>query len=97
MSKHICDEEFPWCTRKAKAGESYKLRVKDLSPTQFATGRAEVMVKAGRLRKKYKADPQHLHDYLRLRPVRSLFARINSISWITTTWRVPCMKPCTAS
>jgi hypothetical protein len=69
MSKHICDEDFPWCTREAKAGEFYKLRVKNLSPTQFATGRAEIMVKAGRLRKKYKADPQHLHDYLRLRPV----------------------------
>jgi len=46
MSNSICDDEFPWCTRKAKAGEFYKLRIDDLSPTQFAAGRAEVLVKA---------------------------------------------------
>lgn len=69
MSKHICDEEFQWCTRKVKAGDFYKPRVKDLSSSHFTTGKVEDMVKAGQLRKKYKAEPQHLHDYLRLRPV----------------------------
>ena len=69
MSKSICDDEFPWCTPKAKTGEFYKLRIDDLSPTQFAAGRAEVLMKAGRYRKKYKKDPQLLHDYLRIRPV----------------------------
>jgi hypothetical protein len=69
MSKHICDEEFPWCTEASKAGEFYKLRVSDLSPTQFATGKVEVQVKAKRMKKKYKKDPQLLHDYLRVRPV----------------------------
>ena len=48
MSKLVCDEEFPWCTEAAKAGAFYKLRVSDLSPTQFAVGRAEFEVKAGR-------------------------------------------------
>ncbi len=69
MSKHICDEEFPWCTEDARAGEFYKLRIKDLSPTQFATSKAEVQVKAARILRKYKQDPQQLHDYLRVRPV----------------------------
>ena len=69
MSKSICDDEVPRCTPKAKAGEFYKLRIDDLSPTQFAAGRAEVLVKAGLYRKKYKKDPQLLHDYLRIRPV----------------------------
>jgi hypothetical protein len=40
MTKHACDSEFPWCPADAKAGDFYKLRVKDLSPTQFAVGRA---------------------------------------------------------
>ena len=40
MTKQLCDSEFPWCPADAKAGDSYKLRVKDLSPTQFAVGRA---------------------------------------------------------
>ena len=31
----------------ARAGEFYKLRVKDLPPTQFAVGKAEVAVRAG--------------------------------------------------
>jgi len=43
--------------------------LKDLSPTQFAVGRAEVLVRAGRLRKKLKKHPSNLHDYLRVRPV----------------------------
>ncbi|MGB5584565.1 MAG: ParB-like protein [Gammaproteobacteria bacterium] len=69
MSKHICDEEFPWCTATASKGELYKLRLKDLSPTQFALGRAEVEFRAAALQKKYKSDPGRLHDYLRVRPV----------------------------
>jgi hypothetical protein len=43
--------------------------VKDLSPTQFAVGRAEIEVRAGRMRKKRKEDPGKLHDYLRVRPI----------------------------
>ena len=69
MTKHICDSEFPWCPSDAKAGDFYKLRVNDLSPTQFAVGKAEIQVRAGRMRKKYKKDPAKLHDYLRTRPI----------------------------
>ena len=69
MSQHICDSEFPYCPADAKAGEFYKLRVKDLSPTQFAVGKAEVAVRAGRMRKKLTKDPGKLHDYLRVRPI----------------------------
>jgi len=69
MSKHICDEEFPWCTAKGKKGELYKLRLNDLSPTQFAVGKAEVEIRAAALRRKYRKDPGRLHDYLRIRPV----------------------------
>lgn len=69
MTKHICDSEFPWCPSDAMAGDFYKLRVKDLSPTQFAVGKAEIQVRAGRMRKKYKKDPAKLHDYLRTRPI----------------------------
>lgn len=69
MSKDICDPELAWCTPEARKGELYKLRVNDLAPTQFAVGKAEVEVKAGRYRKKYKKDPGNLHDYLRVRPV----------------------------
>lgn len=69
MSAHLCDAEFPWCPADARAGEFYKLRVKDLSPTQFAVGRAEVAVRAGHMRKKLQNDPKKLHDYLRVRPI----------------------------
>ena len=69
MSNAICDSEFTWCPSDARAGEFYKLRLKDLSPTQFAVGGAEVQVRAGRLRKKFQSDPGKLHDYLRVRPV----------------------------
>ena len=69
MTKHICDSEFPWCPADAKAGDFYKLRLNDLSPTQFAVGKAEIQVRAGRMRKKYKKDPAKLHDYLRTRPI----------------------------
>jgi len=69
MSQHICDSEFPYCPADAKVGDFYKLRVKDLSPTQFAVGKAEVAVRSGRMRKKLKKDPGKLHDYLRVRPI----------------------------
>ena len=69
MSKHVCDSEFPWCPSDARADDFYKLRVSDLSPTQFAVGKAEIEVRAGHMRKKLKMDPGKLHDYLRVRPI----------------------------
>jgi len=69
MSIYMCDSEFPWCPSDARADEFYKLRVKDLSPTQFAVGKAEIKVRAGHMRKKLKKDPVKLHDYLRVRPI----------------------------
>ena len=69
MTKHLCDSEFDWCPPDARAGDFYKLRVNDLSPTQFAVGKAEVLVRTGRMRKKFATDPGKLHDYLRVRPV----------------------------
>jgi hypothetical protein len=69
MTQHLCDSEFPWCPADARTGDFYKLRVKDLSPTQFAVGKAEVDVRSGRMRKKFNKDPQTLHDYLRVRPI----------------------------
>ncbi len=72
MTKQIYESEFEWCGPKAKQGELYKIRVADLAPTQFAVGRAEVEVRAGRLKRKYEKDPRgmvSLHDYLRVRPV----------------------------
>jgi hypothetical protein len=62
MTQHLRAPGFPWRPPDAKAGEFYKLRVKDLSPTQFA-------VRTGRMRKKLNEDPGKLHDYLRVRPV----------------------------
>ena len=44
MTKHLCDSEFSWCPADARTDEFYKLRVKDLSPTQFAVGKSEVDV-----------------------------------------------------
>jgi len=69
VTKQLCNSEFPWCRPDAKTGGFYKLSVKDISPTQFAVGKAEVDVRAGRMRKKFKQDPGKLHDYLRVRPV----------------------------
>lgn len=69
MTKHMCDAEFPYCPADAKTGDFYKLRVKDLSPTQFAVGKAEIQVRKGRMVKKFNDDPGRLHDYLRVRPV----------------------------
>jgi hypothetical protein len=68
VTSHLCDSEFSWCPADARTGGFYKLRVKHLSPTQFAVGKAEVEVRAGRRPKKFKQDPGKLHDYLRLRP-----------------------------
>lgn len=69
MSQHVCDSEFTYCPADAKTGDYHKLRVKDLSPTQFAVGKAEVAVRAGRMRRKLSKDPGKLHDYLRVRPI----------------------------
>jgi hypothetical protein len=69
MTQHICDSEFPWCPPDARSGDFYKLRLKNFAPTQFAVGKAEVQVHAGRLRKKFDKDPGKLHDYLRVRPI----------------------------
>jgi hypothetical protein len=57
------------------SGDFYKLKVSSLSPTQFAVGKAEVQVRAGRMRKKFKDDPSVLHDYLRVRPVPIIVRR----------------------
>ena len=62
-------DDFDWCPEKPVPMQFYKLRVKHLSPTQFATGRAEVLYKAGRLAKKFSGNKGKLHDYLLLRPV----------------------------
>jgi hypothetical protein len=69
MTRHLCDSEFLWCPTDARSGVFYKLRVKDLSPTQFAVGKAEVAVRAGRMHKKFRKDPDKLHDYLHTRPI----------------------------
>ncbi len=71
MHKHKLDtqDDFEWCPDKPESMQFYKLLIKDLSPTQFATGRAEVMFKAGRMAKKFKDDPNKLRDYLVLHPV----------------------------
>ena len=53
MSLQLNDSDLGWCPADAKAGAFYEIHVKDLSPTQFAVGRAEVAVRAGRMRKKY--------------------------------------------
>ncbi len=71
MSKHKfkLSDEYDWCPDKPEPMQFYKLLVKDLSPTQFATGLAEVQYKAGRMAKKYASNPAKLHDYLLLRPI----------------------------
>ena len=62
-------DDFDWCPDKPQAMQFYTLLVKDLSPTQFAVGKAEVLYKARRLAKKFARDPHKLHDYLLLHPV----------------------------
>ena len=62
-------DDFDWCPDKPEPMQFYKLLVNDLSPTQFATGRAEVLYKSGRMAKKFAGGQGKLHDYLLLRPV----------------------------
>ena len=71
MTKHKfkLSKDFDWCPDKPEAMQIYKLLVKDLSPTQFATGKTEVMYKAKRLEKKFASSPDKLHDYLLLRTI----------------------------
>jgi hypothetical protein len=45
MTRHICDSEFDWRPADASQGDSYKLRVEDLSTTLFAVGKAEIDVR----------------------------------------------------
>jgi len=68
-TKHACDSELQWFGEHAQMGGMYKIRIKDLAPTQFAVGKAEMLVRAARMKKKYHHDPQKLHDYLLVRPV----------------------------
>ncbi len=69
MSKIICKSEYPQCPEDAQPGGVHQLRIKHLSPTQFAVGKAEVDLKAKRMKHKYKHHPEKLHDYLVTRPV----------------------------
>jgi len=62
-------DDFDWCPDKPEPMQYYKLLVKDLSPTQFATGKSEVLFKAGRMKKKFKSSHDKLHDYLLMHPV----------------------------
>ena len=71
MTKTIFESEVPWCGPEAKRGELCKLRVKDLAPTQFAVGRAEVEVRAGRFRKKYRRGGPSFSPFRRKPPLRS--------------------------
>ncbi len=67
--KFNCPDDFDWCPDRPEPMQFYKLLVKDLLPTQFATGLAEVLYKAGRMAKKFADNPEKLHDYLLLHPV----------------------------
>jgi len=69
MKEFVSDDDIPLCTQDASAGQFYRLPVDDLRPTQFATGKGEVLTRAARMRKKYQHDPDTLRDYLRVRPV----------------------------
>ncbi|MGB5406496.1 MAG: ParB-like protein [Thiogranum sp.] len=69
MSKLICKSKYPMCPKDAQPGGIHQLRIGDLSPTQFAVGKAEVDIKSMRMRHKHKHNPQKLHDYLVVRPV----------------------------
>ena len=68
-NKFKLSDDFDWCPEKPDPMRFYKLLVKDLSPTQFATGQTEMLYKAGRLSKKFSGNSHKLHDYLLLRPV----------------------------
>jgi hypothetical protein len=69
MTKQISESTLEWCDEKAQVGGMYKIRLDDLAPTQFAVGRAEMLVRSARMKKKYGQDPQKLSDYLHVRPV----------------------------
>jgi len=69
MAKLICESKYPMCPKDAQPGGIHQLRINDLSPTQFAVGKAEVDIKSRRMKHKYKHNPQKLHDYLVVRPV----------------------------
>jgi hypothetical protein len=69
MTKQIIESTLEWCDEKAQVGGMYKIRLDDLAPTQFAVGRAEMLVRAARMKKKHDQDPQRLSDYLLVRPV----------------------------
>ena len=70
MSQHdfTIPNDFDWCPDKPNPMQVYKLLVNDLSPTQFATGKTEVMYKSQRMKSKFNGKGK-LHDYLLLRPV----------------------------
>ena len=69
MSKLICKSKYPMCPKDAQPGGIHQLRISQLSPTQFAVGKAEVEIKSKRMLHKHKHNPQKLHDYLVVRPV----------------------------
>ena len=69
MTGKISDWDLPWCSADGVPNQYYKIRVRDLAPAQFAVGKAEVQVRAARMLKKYMKKPQHLHDYITVRPV----------------------------
>lgn len=71
MSKHKfkLSNDFDWCPDNPVPMQFYKLLVSDLLPTQFATGKTEVLYKSRRLAKKFAGNPHKLRDYLLLRPI----------------------------
>ena len=69
MSKLICKSKYPMCPKYAQPGGIHQLRINQLSPTQFAVGKAEVDIKTKRMKHKHRHNPQKLHDYLVTRPV----------------------------
>ena len=95
MTRQLFDSGFDWCPPDARAGDFYKLRVKDLSPTQFAVGKAEVAVRTAGLRKKYNKDSGKLQTTCAPGRCRSWCAARSS-TWSTiTTWYGSCTTPCT--
>ena len=69
MTKHLCESTLEWCDENAQPGGMYKIRINDLAPTQFAVGKAEMLVPAARMKAKYRHNPGRLHDYLLVHPV----------------------------
>ena len=52
MTTLICKSKYPQCPKDAQPGGIHQLRLKHLSPTQFAVGKAEVDLKAKRMKRK---------------------------------------------